>query len=328
MKLYRQLRSAFGILYTRATKRPVPVAVRWNLLYRCPNRCLYCSLWNQPCQELSPAQIVPRLAEFARLGTTRISFSGGEPLLRKDIGRLVDAAAEAGISPTMNTSGYGLSRHINELDGLDLLKISLDGPPEVHDRVRGRKGSHQVAMEAAELGRRRLKKISFSTTITRFNVHNLDYMLDVARRFDTLVAFQPLKTLYRGVSNMADVAPSSEDMQKAVDRLIIEKKAGNRNIRNSITELQFMRAWPNYPALVCGAGKIFVMVNPDGTLLPCDRITYDTPLPNLLNMPVGEALGNLPDVQCAGCAFCGSLQLNLVYSSMTWPIREVMRLVN
>ncbi len=328
MKLYRQLRSVFGILYSRVTKRPVPVAVRWNLLYRCPNRCVYCSLWKQPCEELSTAQIVPRLTEFARLGTTRISFSGGEPLLRKDIGRLVDAAAGQGISPTMNTSGYGLSRHIDELRGLDLLKISLDGPPEVHDRVRGKKGAHRVAMDAAELGRRRLKKISFSTTITSFNVHRLDYMLEMAQRFDTVVAFQPLKTLYRGVEDIADVAPSPEDMRRAVDQLIREKKAGQRGIRNSLAELEFMRDWPRFPSLACGAGKIFVMVNPQGTLLPCDRITYDIPLPNLLQMPVGEAIRKLPAVQCAGCAFCGSLQLNLVYSSTTWPIREVLRLVN
>lgn len=328
MRLHKQALSVARILFSRLTGKRIPVAVRWNLLQRCPYRCAYCNLWRSKSDELSTGEILSGLAQFSLLGTTRISFSGGEPLLRTDIGRLVSEAARLGISPTLNTSGFGLAKRIGDLGDLDLVKISMDGPEEVHDRARGRKGAYRAALEAADLARERLRKMTFAATITRHNIKHLGFLLDMARRYDTLVAFQPLKTIYRGVKELDSIAPSPGDFHAAVRMLIQEKRSGHPGIRNSLAELKHMSSWPDFPPIRCGAGRIFVMIQPDGSLLPCDRIAYDAELPNLRALPVRTALARLPRVQCSGCAFCGSLQLNLLYSTKSWPVREVVRFVN
>jgi MoaA/NifB/PqqE/SkfB family radical SAM enzyme len=328
MKPYRQLQSVGRILRSRLTGKRIPVALRWNLLNACACRCEYCNLWRSPGDTMETDEILPVLRQFAELGTTRVSFSGGEPLLRRDLGRIVDEAARLDLSPTMNTSGYGLKKRIAELSNLELLKVSIDGPEPVHDRSRGRQGAHAVALEALELGRARMQKVAIATTITRHNVNHLGYMLDLSREFDTVVAFQPIKRLTKGVKNLESVSPTTEALREAVQMLIREKRAGHQGIRNSLPELNHMLAWPDYPPLRCGAGRIFVMVSPDGTLLPCDRIGYARELPNVREMSVAEGLKRLPNVDCAGCAFCGSLQLNMLYSMTSWPIREVLRLVN
>ena len=266
MNRKQKIQSAVRILRSRFTSKRIPVAVRWNLLHRCPSRCAYCNLWRTPAEEMTFEEIRPLLGQLARLGTTQISFSGGEPLLREDIGEIVEETARVGISPTMNSSGFGLKKRLASLGRLDQLKISLDGPEEIHDQVRNRPGAFKTALEAAELGSENLRRISFATTITRYNVHNLDFMLRMAERFATTTAFQPLKTLYRGVRDEEQPVPAADDYRRAVDLLITEKRRGNRHIRNSMAELERMRHWPDYPPLTCGAGRIFVMIDPDGTL--------------------------------------------------------------
>ena len=310
-------------------RKSIPVAVRWNLLSRCVSRCEYCNLWKRSSSsdELTTSQIKDGLEQLAALGATRISFSGGEPLLRPDIGEIVSYAAKLGISPSMNSSGFFLEQRIDSLADLDLLKISLDGPESIHNRTRGREDAFFTAMSAAKLAKERLRKISFATTITRFNVNSLQEILSIAERFDAVVAFQPIKSLYKGVENTRDLEPSPLEMQAAVARLIESKKSGNPYIRNSLAELRHIALWPTYPNLPCGAGKIFLMIDSDGTILPCDRIRYATPLPNLRDTTIQTALTRLPDVHCAGCGFCGSLQLNMIYSLNFRPLLDVLYFV-
>ncbi len=326
MTLVQMTLSGLEIIWSRLTGRPVPVAVRWNLLNRCACRCAYCSLWKTESKEIPFDGVREILRQFQRLGTRQISYSGGEPLLREDIGKIISETARLGIAPTMNSSGYGLKRHVEELKDLDLLKISLDGPREIHDLVRNRNGAYDTAIEAAEIASRRLRAFSFSTTISRYNVNHLSFLLDLAERHDSTVTFQPLKKLYRGIESMGDIAPESGELLTAVQMLIDQKMAGNKRILNSIPELRRMKAWPSFPPVRCTAGKVFVMVNPDGTLLPCDRIEYSSPLPNITQTPVAEAIKLLPEVRCAGCAFTGSQQLNMLYNLDITPLAEVFRL--
>ena len=97
--------------------------------------------------------------------------------------------------------------------------------------------------------------------------------------------------------------------------LINEKMRGNKNIRNSVNALKFVLNWPEYPALSCYAGKVFCIIDPDGTILPCDRITYNLELSNIRNLGFKNAFTNMPDIKsCKGCGFCGTIELNALMS--------------
>lgn len=225
MRLKNRQQAVCSCLKVKFLNQRVPLAVRWQLTNRCVARCKYCTIWQIPEKEMSLEQIISILDEMAALGTKTISYSGGEPMLREDIGRILEETTQRGISTEMNSTGAGIPENIAKLKHLDFLKISLDGPEEVHDYVRG-KHSFRYAMDAAAAARANGLKFIFSTTLTKFNIQEIDFLLETAQRYNTLVAFQPLKNLYRGVQDIHAFIPEKKDYASAVERLIDYKKKG------------------------------------------------------------------------------------------------------
>src|SRR5262245_6060428 len=110
---------------------PNPYCLLAELTYRCPLKCPYCSNplklhFDQPELDTSTWRRV--LAEAAELGVIQVHFSGGEPLVRKDLPELIAEARRLGLYTHLITSGLGA----DEADwqrlknaGLDAVQISL-----------------------------------------------------------------------------------------------------------------------------------------------------------------------------------------------------------
>jgi len=311
MRLGAKISSVWTILSARFGRR-VPLAVRFQLTDGCTNRCAYCGIWKNRRKEMSTEQVFALLDEMAASGTRRVSFSGGEPLLRKDIGRIVDFAKQRGISPSMNSCGALMEERVAGLGNLDLIKLSVDGPEAVHDEMAGRKGSYAQAIDAARLARKAGIPFTFAATLTRHNIGCLDALLELADEHGTVAAFQPLKKLYRGADAVEELYPEPAVYREALERLIQMKRAGDRRMRNSLPELEHIRHWPDFPELECAAGKLFCIVDVDGTVMSCDRVEHPPGLPNCLETGFAAAFAALPRADCSGCGFCGSLELSLL----------------
>lgn len=329
MKLKNKIKSGLTIINARLLHRYSPLAVRWNLTNRCNNQCLYCSLWNAPQdskEELSTEQIFSVIDEMKELGTQRISFSGGEPLLRPDVGKIIDYCKINNISSSMNSNGSLIEKKIKDLKNLDLLKLSLDGPKDIHETIRG-KNTFKSVIKSAEICKENNIRFTFATTLTRYNLDHIDFILKKAEEFDTIVAFQPLKKLYRGKKDMASISPSKQDFKACVNRLINLKKKGNIHIRNTMQGLRHISRWPRYETVDCAAGKLFCMIQPNGDVIPCDRISYRENIPNCTHKDgFRNAFNNLPKVHCSGCGFCGALELTHLmafrYSALA-PVKDI-----
>lgn len=328
MNKLQLLRAAAGALRVRFTGARVPVAARIQVTRRCSLRCAYCRPPDEAGEAMSTDELTGILEQLAALGCSRISLSGGEPMLRDDIGTLVNACADLGMAPEMNSSGTRLAERIDEVARLELLKLSLDGPPEVHDKIRGRDGSYREVLRAVDAAQRQGIRTVLVTTITRHNVDQLDHVLELARERGTLAAFQPLKPYYKGLVDVEELLPEPAAMRTAVTRLR-EARQGPYGavLRNSPAGLQHIARWPDYRPLRCWAGRIFCIVGADGTLYPCDRTRIDPPLPNCLEDGVSTALSRLPDPDCEGCGFCGALELNLALA-FDWQVAStILRLL-
>ncbi|HET6604634.1 MAG TPA: GTP 3',8-cyclase MoaA [Xanthomonadaceae bacterium] len=130
--------------------------LRLSVIDRCNFRCPYCMPAGAPLPDtdsrgrLSRAEIVRLVQAFVRLGATRVRLTGGEPLLRRDLPRIVSAvAAIDGIADlALTTNGQLLSRQAGALRraGLGRLSVSLDAlDPAVFARMSGSRGSvHEV----------------------------------------------------------------------------------------------------------------------------------------------------------------------------------------
>lgn len=323
MKVTNIFHSASRILIARITGWKMPVAVRFKVTNHCTLRCKYCSIWTHRDPELSSEDAFWILKGMAKAGVQRLSLSGGDPLLRKDVGHMIDYARARGISVSMNSPGTHVIRRIRDIHNLDLLKLSLDGPEQIHDFLRT-KGSYKEVLKAATTALNNGIKISFATTLTRYNIDHLEHMLDIAKEFNTVVAFQPLKELYKGLDDLKEIAPDLIRYKRAVDMLIQEKVNGNNAIRNSLHGLHYIREWPELAPLHCGAGLIFCVLEPNGDMISCDRVVIRNKPPNAVKLGFKRAFDQLTLPDCKGCGFCGSLELNYLLS-FKWDILDSIR---
>ena len=164
-----------------AERRPVTV---WNVTRRCNLRCVHCYTDSENKRykgELTTEEGKALLDDLAAFEVPAVLFSGGEPLVRKDIFELVSYAVERGLRPTLSTNGTLIDRknalRIKEA-GFTYVGVSLDGIGEVNDCFRGKKGAFELAMRGfrnlVELGQR----VGLRLTLTRHNYQDLEKIFD------------------------------------------------------------------------------------------------------------------------------------------------------
>ena len=102
----RQASSLARFALARATGRKFPLMVTLSLTDKCNFRCHYCDLPHMNRQEMTTADWHRAIDELADAGMMRVSIMGGEPLLRKDVGELIDHLKARGV----NLAGVSLGR--------------------------------------------------------------------------------------------------------------------------------------------------------------------------------------------------------------------------
>ncbi|MCU1680243.1 MAG: radical superfamily enzyme [Amycolatopsis sp.] len=117
----------------------MPVSVCWSPLVRCNLACPHC-LDDKAVRVLQGPdrrRIAHVLGESPILG---VDISGGEPLLLRDLGILIDTLTAGGCAVSVTTNGTHLARRVEGLSNrVDAVRVSLDGPDAArHDRWRGR----------------------------------------------------------------------------------------------------------------------------------------------------------------------------------------------
>lgn len=127
-RLKRMPRIVGKILWALVDKRH-PLLVHVIPTRRCNLACEYCSEYDAVSDPVPTATLFARIDKLADLGTSMVSFSGGEPLMHPDIHALVARARRRGLFVSINTNGLRLSRELilllNEA-GLDHLQVSID----------------------------------------------------------------------------------------------------------------------------------------------------------------------------------------------------------
>ena len=179
---------------------------------RCNLQCGHCYSESGPreAQALGVDLVCEAISGAAETGYEVLAVSGGEPLLFPDLPVLLRVAREAGMTRTMTTNGILLdqNRTAPVLDELDGVAISLDGPPEVHDRVRGRVGAFLAIPRAAAVLRERGLRFGFITTLTDSNWMHLPWLADFAvEQGAALLQIHPLEMIGRAATDMTDEAP-------------------------------------------------------------------------------------------------------------------------
>ena len=225
----------------------------------CNMRCRHCYSWKiRDRRTLSSEVILGAVAELAQwVGPYKLFLAGGEPTIRKDLPDIVRAASSGGCMVSLATNGYLLDEARAEAlvtAGLDHVDLALDSlNPEIHDRFRGRKGTHERALRALQLlnDYRRIHETSLSinvaAVVSAYNYAELCAMAHWVRAsgYGNLL-LQPIVPPFwsnhdRGWLMRSDLWPRDlEAVHRAVDGLIRIKEAGGA-IDNSAEQLQGMK---------------------------------------------------------------------------------------
>ncbi|MBU2536287.1 MAG: radical SAM protein [Chloroflexi bacterium] len=160
----------------KEASRPVVV---WNCTRQCNLSCIHCYAnadGQRSPEEMDTAAGRAFIRDLADFGVPVILFSGGEPLLRKDLFPLASLARELGIRVALSTNGTLITNKVaREIKKIDFAEvgISLDGIGANNDRFRGRNGAFEAALAGIRnciaLGLR----VSLRLTITRFNYQEI-----------------------------------------------------------------------------------------------------------------------------------------------------------
>lgn len=140
------------------------------LTTRCNQRCIFC------CEppgdpDMKSENAIRWLKETANTGIPWVDFSGGEPLLHKEIVKIVKSSKEFGLKNSLSTNGILLHKYYQELTGyIDQWNLSLHGSPEIHNRLVNNKNSYQRILTSCEQIAENNGLIQITYVVTKQNI--------------------------------------------------------------------------------------------------------------------------------------------------------------
>lgn len=250
-----------------------PFGLLAELTYRCPLHCPYCS---NPVQapggeELSTVEWQRVFQEASELGVLHLLFSGGEPLIRKDLAELVACAHDNGMYTNLITSGLGLtrSRALALRDaGLDSIQISFQAEQaELADRLAGA-SAHARKLAAARLVKELDLPLTVNIVLHRANIERLEDLIGLAEGLHAH-RLELANTQYLGWAflNKEALLPTRAQVEQA-EKIAAAAQARLRG------KMEILYVLPDYYAerpkpCLHGWGRRFLSVSPVGEVLPC-----------------------------------------------------------
>lgn len=162
-------------------RRPIVV---WSSTRTCNLKCVHC--YTDSCNtkyegELTTDEARSMIRDLAGFKIPSLLFSGGEPLMRKDLLSLIEFAANNGIRPVLSTNGTLIDRQTAQSlkdAGIVYVGISLDGMEEVNDLFRGVTGAYSKAMKGFENCTAVGQRVGLRLTLTKRNYADLNRIFD------------------------------------------------------------------------------------------------------------------------------------------------------
>lgn len=271
------------------------------------------------------------------LGAQVIIPFGGEPLIRKDIGDIVDAIKKRGRYCVLYTNATYLPKRIHSLDGVDQLVISIDGDEKTHDAIRG-KGSYRRCIAGVELALKHGHSLRLHTVLTKKTLHTLPHMSKLAKEFDVMLnygytdateftlpiseAFVPTVSETIGFLRKY-LAAHDEGVKISTPRSVIRRCIrilSEWPITGHMIDKAQMRAAPDIEIPACGLKNSNLYIDSDGRATPCLPLWGRSDNPNVYEVGVEQAWkyydNYKPDGKnpCHQCRSVFTIEKGLFYS--------------
>ena len=341
MSLTKKLTMGAKFVVSRLIGRTFPLAVQISLTNRCNFRCRYCRIHTRVGEDPPLDSVFRLLREFADLGTRRFSFTGGEPLLRNDIGQIIAYAKSLGASVSVISNGALVSSKLDVLRQVDSVCISIDGPQEVTDANRV-PGAFAHASRACDALNEAGIPLHLNCVLTRNNAERrvVRFLLDFARRHGAYCGFLVMQTVPETSGDLSALYAEREALMECLDEIISAHRRGEP-VLFSRRSYELARIWPDfrvprssdralegrgYPT--CWAGRYFCNVDTDGMLYPCCLTIGEVPSENAYSVGVARALSVAAQHRCRFCMSPAWIDYNRLFSLKPNALWHALRSVN
>ncbi|MBW4471798.1 MAG: radical SAM protein [Stenomitos rutilans HA7619-LM2] len=243
-----------------------PLVANYYLTYRCNARCHFCDIWAlEPKQEADFDTIRQNLADLRRLNVKYVDFTGGEPLLRKDVAQVFAEAKRQGFVTSMTTNTILYPKRAKEMQGLvDFLNFSLDGADaETHDHSRGVK-IFDTLVESVQIAHSLGEFPVLNHTVTAQNYQRIGEVAALGQQIGARVWLNPAFTAHSNYNSKKNPTP---ELVTAIEAAAKQYS----NVGYNKAALAFIEAGGNDTSKPrCKAVDAVIAISPhDELLLPC-----------------------------------------------------------
>lgn len=308
-----------------------PRSASLKLTENCQARCVTCDYWRTTWTDrLTTEKAVAVIDQLARAGVEILRLTGGEPLLRRDLFDVLDAADTSAFREiTLQTNGLMLASHVEKVNESPIthVAVSLDAVGPDNDVVRGVDGYFRRALTGLE--RLRGKTRLIATTLTGVGARHLDALIDIAESMHGYLAVNlPDDRLYfLGSADLDGLWPTPEESEAIVSTL--SRRLSSQFSPEQLAYISAYLAAGTTGATAinppCMLGLSTVYVGSDGAVRPgC----YVLPaVGNVLDEDIGQITGSeryrsrvagMIRLECPGCA-CN------VFESLRWTRDDAQR---
>jgi radical SAM protein with 4Fe4S-binding SPASM domain len=278
-----------------------PFLVVWDITYACNLKCKHCyaGAGKSLKEELSTEEAKQTIDILDRVSVPIIAFSGGEPLVRKDIFELTIHVYDKGIYVAIATNGTLISkekaREMKEA-GVQFVQISLDGASaETHDSFRGVKGVYEKTIQGIKNCVDEGFFVDIATTATHYNYKEVPKIIDLCEDLGVnwFMIYNFIPTGRGKFISENDLTP--EEREELLQGLWERLKSGSK-VNVLSTAPQFARialeaeigenkkivpthfANPSLSGKLvnlaefiggCGCGRFYCAIRPNGDIEPC-----------------------------------------------------------
>tara|TARA_R110002094_G_scaffold35316_1_gene47884 strand:- start:822 stop:1991 length:1170 start_codon:yes stop_codon:yes gene_type:complete len=247
-----------------------------ELTYSCPLQCSYCA---NPIdlkgggEELTTEEWISVFKQGRKMGAAQLGFSGGEPLLRKDLEVLIYEARQMGYYTNLITSGMGMdAQRMADFKeaGLDHIQISFQASSEeLNNRLAGSDKAFAQKLAMAKEVKAQGYPMVLNFVIHRDNIDQIDQIIELSMALEAdYVELATAQYYGWALANRDQLLPTKAQLAQAE----ATTHRYREQLNGSGPKLIFVM--PDYyeerpKDCMNGWGKLFLTITPDGTALPC-----------------------------------------------------------
>ena len=307
-----------------------PLSASLKLTENCQAKCVSCNYWQTRWDDaLNTDKAVDIINRLGKFGIRYLRFTGGEPLLRRDLFQIMRKANMGRFKRvTLQTNGLLLKKLSNEINESPITKVvvSIDGLEASNDLIRGIRGYFKLAMEGISLLKG--KQVNVVATLNGRSSGELEGLADTAKKAGAGFAFNILddRSYFLRHTSTSDLWPNKVETAKIM--AFLRDKLKRPAYELDYIYKYFSRENPAEPPCMLGFLEVFIVSNGD-VLAGCYVLK---PLGNVLDQDFEELLNSkgyrdaclgMVRRECPGCT-CG-IGVSLAIKNAASPFAYIRR---